>query len=211
MELSRSPLFTIGGLPCEKSGRLCNCFGACSAFTHVMASTLAESSSDPLHRKPRQLRCLRCRLAAFLWHQSEDGCAVSVYNKQSGERSQSINFLAFLFGACLLLCGLASAAPFITLSKKSGPPTSRILVSGRGFAPNTRVDIYFDAKDEAVAVVNSAGSFSKIGIPGPASALPGHHWVSVVGRSGGRATQTRFDVHANWRQFHRSTGSTCSA
>src|SRR5207249_11608917 len=33
-----------------------------SAFTHVMAGTLAESPSDPLHRKLRQLRCLRCRL-----------------------------------------------------------------------------------------------------------------------------------------------------
>jgi hypothetical protein len=36
-------------------------FAACSAFNHVMACTLAESPSDPLHRKLRQLRCLRCR------------------------------------------------------------------------------------------------------------------------------------------------------
>jgi len=27
--------------------------------------------------------------------------------------------------------------------------------------------------------------------------------VSAVGRSGDRWTQARFDVHANWRQFHR--------
>ena len=118
-------------------------------------------------------------------------------------RSQSIIFLALLSAACLLLCGLASAAPSITLSKKTGPPTSRILVSGRGFAPNGVVDIYFDTKDEAVAIANSAGSFSQIAIPAPASALPGDHWVSAVERSGDRATQARFDVHANWRQFHR--------
>src|ERR1035437_6172416 len=44
----------------------CNCFfGACSAFTHVTACTLAESPSDPLHRKLRQLRCLRCRLDCY--------------------------------------------------------------------------------------------------------------------------------------------------
>src|ERR1700720_1376507 len=40
-------------------------FGARSAFTHVTACTLAESPSDPLHRKLRQLRCLRCRLDCF--------------------------------------------------------------------------------------------------------------------------------------------------
>ena len=40
-------------------------FGACSAFTHVMASALAESPSDPLHRKLRQLRCLRRRFDCY--------------------------------------------------------------------------------------------------------------------------------------------------
>jgi len=30
-----------------------------------MACTLAESPSDPLHRKLRQLRCLRCRFDCF--------------------------------------------------------------------------------------------------------------------------------------------------
>ena len=40
-------------------------FGACSAFTHVMACTLAESPSDPLHRKLRQLRCLRRRFDCY--------------------------------------------------------------------------------------------------------------------------------------------------
>jgi hypothetical protein len=47
-------------------GCSCNCFfGACSAFTHVRACTLAESPSDPLHRKLRQLRCLRCRYDCY--------------------------------------------------------------------------------------------------------------------------------------------------
>ncbi len=52
------------------------------------------------------------------------------------ERSRQVIFFAFLFVACLLLCSFASAVPSITLSKKSGPPTSKILVSGRGFEPN---------------------------------------------------------------------------
>src|SRR5271167_3116343 len=41
------------------------CFGACSAFTHVMACTLAESLNDPFHRKLRQLRCLCCRFDCY--------------------------------------------------------------------------------------------------------------------------------------------------
>src|ERR1700747_2248980 len=48
---------------CNSQVGSCNCFfGACSAFTHVMACTLAESPSDPLHRELRQLCWLRCRL-----------------------------------------------------------------------------------------------------------------------------------------------------
>src|ERR1035437_2293268 len=42
---------------CNSQVGSCNCcFGACSAFTHVMACTLAESPSDPFHRELRQLR-----------------------------------------------------------------------------------------------------------------------------------------------------------
>jgi hypothetical protein len=49
--------------------------------------------------------------------------------------------------AFLLLAATANAAPTITLSKKIGPPTSEIRVSGSGFEPNVGVDIYFDTKD----------------------------------------------------------------
>jgi outer membrane protein assembly factor BamB len=117
--------------------------------------------------------------------------------------SHSIKFLAFLCLAGLLLCGIASAATSITLSKKTGPPTSRILVSGRGFAANASVDIYFDTKDEAVATADAAGSFSRIAIPAPASASPGTHWVSGVERAGRGRARVRFDVHTEWKEFHR--------
>jgi hypothetical protein len=51
---------------CKSPVGSCNCFfEACSAFTHVMACTLAESPSDPLHRRLRQLRCLRCRFDCY--------------------------------------------------------------------------------------------------------------------------------------------------
>ena len=51
---------------CNSQVGSCNCFfGACSAFTHVMACALAESPSDPLHRKLRRLRCLRRRFDCY--------------------------------------------------------------------------------------------------------------------------------------------------
>lgn len=62
------------------------------------------------------------------------------------ERSQPIASHVFLLLAWLLLCGMASATPSITLSKKSGPPTSRILVSGKGFKSNVGVDIFLTQK-----------------------------------------------------------------
>src|SRR5262249_33299594 len=40
-------------------------FEACSAFSHVMACTLGESPSDPLHRKLRPLRCLCRRFGCY--------------------------------------------------------------------------------------------------------------------------------------------------
>jgi hypothetical protein len=89
------------------------------------------------------------------------------------ERCQPITFFAFLFFACSLLCGIANAAPSITLSKKSGPPTSGILVSGRGFEPNVGVDIFFDTKDKALVVTNGQGEFHGAGIHAPSSARPG--------------------------------------
>jgi hypothetical protein len=46
-------------------GSCINRFEACSAFPHGTACTLAESPSDPFHRKLRQLRCLRCRFDCY--------------------------------------------------------------------------------------------------------------------------------------------------
>ena len=46
-----------------KPGRVGSCitvFGACSAFTHVTACTLAKSPCDSLHQRLQQFRCLHC-------------------------------------------------------------------------------------------------------------------------------------------------------
>jgi len=118
------------------------------------------------------------------------------------ERSQPIALLACLFVVYSLICGRASAAPSITLSKKSGPPTSRILVSGRGFKPNVGVDIFFDTKDKALVVSNGKGEFHDAGIHAPRSAYPGKHWVTALERNNDKGAQQPFLVQTNWSQFH---------
>ncbi len=115
--------------------------------------------------------------------------------------SRLANFCIFLLVACLFLSGISSAAPSITLSKKSGPPTSRILVSGRGFEPNVGVDIYFGTKDEALIVTNGHGEFKNAGIRAPRSAPPGEHWVTALERNNDKGAQQPFLVQTDWSQF----------
>src|SRR5579864_8734166 len=120
------------------------------------------------------------------------------------ERSQPIAISVFLPVACLLLCGIASAAPSINLSKKSGPPTSKILVSGRGFEPNVGVDIFFDTRDKALVVTNEKGDFHDAGIYAPPSARPGEHWVTALERNNDKGAQKPFLVQTDWSQFRFS-------
>jgi hypothetical protein len=118
------------------------------------------------------------------------------------ECSQPIASHLFLLLACLLLCGIASATPSITLSKKTGPPTSRILVSGHGFEPNVGVDIFFDTKDEALVVTSRKGEFHHAGIHAPRNAHPGQHWVTALDRNNDKGAQKLFLVQTDWNQFH---------
>jgi outer membrane protein assembly factor BamB len=117
------------------------------------------------------------------------------------KRSQPITFFAFLLVTCFL-CGVASAVPSITLSKESGPPTSKILVSGSGFEPNVGVDIFFDTKDKALVVTNGKGEFRGAGIYAPRTAHPGQHWVTALQRNNEKGAQEPFLVQTNWSQFH---------
>ncbi len=113
-----------------------------------------------------------------------------------------------MFVACLFLSGVSSAAPSITLSKTSGPPTTRILVSGRGFEPNVGVDIYFGTHDEALIVTDGHGDFKNAGIRAPRSAPPGKHWVTALERDNDKGAQELFLVQTNWSQFHFTADGT---
>jgi len=117
------------------------------------------------------------------------------------EHSRPIAILAFLLVAWLLLDGKASAAPSITLSKKSGPPTSKILVSGRGFKSSVGVDIFFDTKDKALVVTDRKGEFHGARIHVPRRAFPGRHWVTALERNNDKGAQEPFLVQTNWSQL----------
>ncbi len=93
----------------------------------------------------------------------------------------------------------AAAALTATLSPASGPPGTAVTISGGGFDPQARVDIFFDTTDMARAFSNVSGAVS-IAIQIPKSAQPGAHWISLdeVRTHGG--AQAQFTVVANWPQ-----------
>src|SRR5580692_1284444 len=96
---------------CNSQVGSCNyCFGACSAFNHVMACTLAESPSDPLHRKLRQLRCLRCRF---------DCCRVERASSRAGVAPAEVQRLS------RRTVTPVETIAFLVATDNSGLPTNR--------------------------------------------------------------------------------------
>jgi outer membrane protein assembly factor BamB len=113
-----------------------------------------------------------------------------------------------LLMACVLLPAVCSGTPSITLSRTSGAPTTRILVSGQGFEPNIGVDIFFDTKDEALVVTNGQGEFTNAAIYAPRKARPGKHWISALQRNNDKGAQKPFLIQTNWSQFHFDAAGT---
>jgi outer membrane protein assembly factor BamB len=105
------------------------------------------------------------------------------------------------FTSVLLLAGLCYGQLTVAVSPKLGPPTSEVLVSGSGFAANVLIDIYFDSVYQNSVYASSSGSFSKVAIQVPASAVPGEHWVSAAAASSNTGTQTAFKVNTNWPEL----------
>jgi outer membrane protein assembly factor BamB len=98
----------------------------------------------------------------------------------------------------------AMAAPRVTLSPASGPPTTTVSVSGTGFGAYEGVDLYFGTRDLALAGTSRTGRFGPVSITIPVSANPGKYWISAEGRRTRLFTQTPFTVNTNWDQFRFS-------
>ena len=106
--------------------------------------------------------------------------------------------IAFLI---LAASQMAEAAPAITVSPASGPPTTTITADGSGFGAYEAMDVYFDTSHLVLTVTSETGTFSCT-LTAPRSAIPGVHWVTAVGRKSKLAAQKPFTVRTNWSQFH---------
>jgi outer membrane protein assembly factor BamB len=100
--------------------------------------------------------------------------------------------------------GRFTVLPSIDLTPTVGPPTSTVTVDGAGFTAGEADDLYFDSSDEALASAGASGTFSGATLTVPASAVPGTHWVTAVGRHAGLSAQAPFTVRTDWPQFHYS-------
>jgi uncharacterized repeat protein (TIGR01451 family) len=100
-----------------------------------------------------------------------------------------------------------SAAPSITLSPHTGPPMTKVTVTGNGFGATETVEVEFDAAPVASATTSSAGSFSTP-FHVPRTALPGVHTVQATGQTSGLSAIAPFLVRTDWPKFHFNRTST---
>ena len=108
--------------------------------------------------------------------------------------------------ALLLMVVLALALPAppvgaeplvaaIKLTPVVGPPTTKVAVKGKGFAPNEGITLSFDDAVVGQATADGTGTFSKA-ITIPAGARRGRHTVTATGATSQLATQAAFKVTA---------------
>jgi outer membrane protein assembly factor BamB len=117
-----------------------------------------------------------------------------------------VRVIALAAASFAVLLGLVAgpawtAGTAITLSPKSGPPTTQVTVTGAGFSATETVLVAFDSTQVASATTASTGSFSTSFIV-PRSALPGNHTVKATGQTSTRSTTATFLVRTNWAKFH---------
>jgi outer membrane protein assembly factor BamB len=98
---------------------------------------------------------------------------------------------------------VTAGTPSITLSSASGPPGSKVTVTGSNFAASELVDVYFNTIDMVLASASPSGGFT-ISFKVPSSAQPGTNWVTAAGRHSGLSAQAAFTVQTDWAQFHNT-------
>jgi len=99
---------------------------------------------------------------------------------------------------------LAGAAPALAqstlkLGPNTGHPNLAVNVTGTAFANSEAVDVYVDTTDTLLLVSSATGTLSG-SVTIPASAQPGTHYVTAIGRRSGDAAQTAFTVTTPWTE-----------
>jgi outer membrane protein assembly factor BamB len=90
--------------------------------------------------------------------------------------------------------------PGVVETVTAGPPTTALTVYYSGFSAFEGVDLYFDTGDIALSSASASGA-GNAAITIPATARPGSHWITAVGRHSAYSSQTPFTVRASWPQF----------
>jgi outer membrane protein assembly factor BamB len=116
--------------------------------------------------------------------------------------------LAVAAASVMLAVGLsaspvAAATASITLTPASGPPTTKVSVTGAGFGTSETVVVDFSGAQVATATTSSTGTFSAT-FTVPSSALPGKRPVTATGQSSRQSATANFLVRTNWAKFHFS-------
>ena len=105
--------------------------------------------------------------------------------------------------AALLALGLAwhaRAASMVTLTPSLGHPGLPVAIAGTGFGNAEAVDVSVDTLDTLLLVSSASGALSGT-VTIPASAGPGAHTITAVGRHTGDAAQSVFTVATYWAQY----------
>jgi outer membrane protein assembly factor BamB len=94
----------------------------------------------------------------------------------------------------------AIAQASLTSSLAGGHPGLQVTVTGASFAAGEAVDVYFDTTDTLLLVSSTSGTLSG-SITVPASATPGVHYITAVGRQSNDAAQAAFNVSTAWLEM----------
>ncbi len=94
---------------------------------------------------------------------------------------------------------VADAASIVTPAPVVGPPTQLVAITGSGFANSEAVDVYFDTTDTLLIVSSATGTLTG-SITIPASAAPGTHSITAIGRRSTDAAQHPLTVSTPWTQ-----------
>jgi outer membrane protein assembly factor BamB len=100
-----------------------------------------------------------------------------------------------------------AATAAIKIKPSSGPPTTKVSVSGTGFGGSEAVVVDFSATKVATATTSTTGAFST-SFKVPASATPGNYPVTATGQTSGDTATAPFLVRTNWAMLRFSAAGT---
>jgi len=113
----------------------------------------------------------------------------------------ALRTLGFVSWVMLCISITCIAQPSITRVPAEGPPTTTILVSGKGFQPSTNLTILFGGRAETFVTTNSTGGFQNATVRVFEDTPPGVKLITAIQKNHEKA-QAPFMVRTNWTQYN---------